>query len=58
MKVPPGRSRIAHRFNGGCQPSEPVESRRDERKSWPNHQMPCRPSGTLSVEALNPRLKP
>ena len=32
MKVPQGQSKIAHGFNGGCQASNQIESRRDGRK--------------------------
>jgi len=32
MKVPQGQPKIARRFNGGCQASNQIESRRDGRK--------------------------
>src|SRR6266487_3710820 len=45
MKVPEGRPTIARRFNGGFRLSEPIESRRDERKNAFVRAISAAPSG-------------
>src|SRR6266496_3671367 len=45
MKVPEGRPTIARRFNGGFRLSEPIESRRDERKHLFVRAISAAPSG-------------
>jgi len=58
MNVPQGQPKIARRFNGGYASLKPSESRRDGRKHFSNDGIIGRPSGTLSIYSLNPRLKP
>ena len=58
MSVPQGQPKIARRFNGGSASSKPSKSRKDGRKQSPPCRMICRPSGTFSIFAQNPRLKP
>ena len=57
MKVPEGRTKIAHRFNGGWARQNEVESRRDGRKwVWPGGDF-VRPSGACSHLARPPTVK-
>lgn len=58
MNVPQGQPTIARRFNGGSASTKPFKSRRDGRKSLHKTGMVCRPFGTFSIGAHNPRLKP
>jgi hypothetical protein len=58
MNVPQGQPRIACRFNGGCASPTRFKSRRDGRKHFLNDPLFGRPSGTFSIIAQNPRLKP
>ena len=56
MKVPEGRPRIAHRFNGGFRSLKPIESRRDERKQPFVRNISAAPSG-LSPFVFTPTVK-
>ena len=56
MKVPEGRLTIARRFNGGFRLSEPIESRRDERKHAFLRAISADPAG-LSPFVFTPRDK-
>ena len=56
MKVPEGRPTLARRFNGGFRLSEPIESRRDERKHAFLRAISADPAG-LSPFVFTPTVK-
>jgi hypothetical protein len=46
MNVPQGQPKIVRRFNAGCASLNRRKSRRDDRNSFANDRMVCRPVGT------------